>query len=733
RIISSDERAFHLHPAIRDWQKRLIARRAERDEASPEPSMAETLALGEALGRLIDEMAIEGVPLSRLATITPENFDASRFDDYWSLTREFLALAADVWPSELERLGAEDANAARLRIIADEARRLREAGTPHPVIIAGSTGSVRATAELMRVVSRFQNGAVILPGLDQALDHDDPDGAWALIGNEKASLPTRFAHPQASLKRTLDIIGIDRANVIALGVPDDAIAARNRLVSEALRPAETSERWQRTRLDFPTETALSGLTLIEAADEREEARAIAVLMRQTLETPASRAALVTADRGLANRVRHELKRFGIEAEDSAGIHLGESQHGMFVRLFLEVACQHNSAAMLAFLRHPSCGLGLEADELPFLADALEIFIGRQHRFPRTTPWAERARIAFARDPKPRWPCGQIFDAEKQVNLTRFCANLDDIFAPFFTANVASSLHELIEHLAEALEECRKGAQFETDEAARVDQILDDLARLGGEVKLTPRDLREVIGQALRRVILPPSGESRRAQIFGFLEARLIEADRVIIGGLNEGSVPPAVAGDPFLNRAMRLGLGLQPGERRIGQSAHDFSMLAGNPDLVLTRSERVGTSPGTPSRFLKRLEAFAGIELWKKHVREPGRAILAQIRQADDPGLRASIAPPFVVPARPRLPETISITDFEKLRRDPYDIYARKLLRLRALNPLDPEPDGRQRGTLLHRVLERFARERVEADPAMAGQRLRDIAAQEFRVLAHEP
>jgi ATP-dependent helicase/nuclease subunit B len=162
-------------------------------------------------------------------------------------------------------------------------------------------------------------------------------------------------------------------------------------------------------------------------------------------------------------------------------------------------------------------------------------------------------------------------------------------------------------------------------------------------------------------------------------------------------------------------------------------MLAGNRDLVLTRSERVGTSPGTPSRFLKRLEAFAGLETWKEHVSEPGKALLRAIRKADDPGPRANITPPFIVPARPRLPRTMSITDFEKIRRDSYEIYARKLLKLKALNPLDPEPDGRQRGTLLHRILERFARERMEADATIAGQRLRDIAAQEFRVLAHEP
>lgn len=733
RILSREERAFRLHPAIRKWQIELVADRAARGETLPEPSMAETLALADALGRLIDEMAIEGIPLSSLAHVAPEDFDASRFDDYWSSTRDFLALAAEFWPRELEILQAEDVNAARLRVITEEAERLRLNASPHPVIIAGSTGSVRATAELMRAVARLEQGAVILPGLDHTLDQRDPDGTWTMIGKETSSLPTRFAHPQASLKRTLEIMGIDRQDVVALGRADDVIASRNRLVSEALRPAETAGQWQKTRPGFAMERALSGLIVVEAADEREEARSIAVLMRQTLETPDARAALVTADRGLARRVVHELARFGIEAEDSAGTSLAESEQGLFIRLFLEAACNRGSAPTLAFLRHPSSRFGMEAQKLRPLIDALEIFVCRQHRFPPAIPWVDRARTAFARDTQPKWPWGARFEATEQAELIRFCQHLDAMFAPFFPAHAVSTVQDQIATLARCIDECREGSDLDLEEADRIARILDDLSQFGAGTELRPRDLPEIITSALKQAVVPPSGEARRAQIFGFLEARLVQADRIILGGMNEGSVPPAVASDPFLNRAMRLALGLQPGERRIGQIAHDFSMLAGNHDLVLTRSERVGTSPGTPSRFLKRLEAFAGLKLWKEHVRQSGQALLEAIRKADDPGPRASIDAPFIVPARPRLPATISITDVERIRRDPYDIYARKLLRLKALNPLDPEPDGRQRGTLLHKVLERFVRERVAADAETAGQQLRNIATDEFRLLAHEP
>ena len=738
RSISTEERAFLLVPAIAAWQRRLAERQAlERDPAEialPEQGLAGQLALGDALGRLIDEMAIEGEPLARLAHVEPLDYDPSRFDDYWSMTRDFLGLAARQWPDLLEAQQAEDGMTARLaRIAAETARLAREPGS-RPVIVAGSTGSVRATAELMQVVARLERGAVILPGLDRDLDRDWPEGAWAKIGHPESSLPTRFAHPQASLKRSLQIIGIGREEVHELARLDHAGAARNQLFSEALRPAETAHRWQETRRALPLKQALAGLQVVEAADEREEARAIALLMRETLETPGAEVVLVTADRDLARRVTVELGPLGITPADSAGEPLAASPAGVFTRLFLAMARQDDSASLLAFLRHPLCDFGLETAGHSRAIDALEIFVCRTGRFDPALPWAKRVAIALDRQPKASWPGGEAFSIEERHAVARLAAIVDTLRAPFRGSRGPVPLGESLLALRQTLADLVSPGRREEMDWQALGDLLDSMARHGAGLGVSHAELPLLLSQAMARVALPPLPRpGARARILGFLEARLVQADRVILGGLNEGSVPPATPGDPFLNRAMRLALGLQPAERRIGQSAHDIMMLAGHEDLVLTRAQRVGTTPGIPSRFLRRLAAFAGPDDWKAHVMAPGTAFLKALRDLDAPGKPEPIAAPAIIPARPRLPARVSITEFETFRRDPYAIYARRILRLPVLEPLDPPPDARQRGTVLHAILESYARQTVPVDAEAAAELLGRIGLEALRAFAHEP
>src|SRR5690606_20009946 len=100
-----------------------------------------------------------------------------------------------------------------------------------------------------------------------------------------------------------------------------------------------------------------------------------------------------------------------------------------------------------------------------------------------------------------------------------------------------------------------------------------------------------------RVVRPRFGLHPRLFIWGPLEARLQHADRMILGGLNEGTWPGEANIDPWVNRPMRAAMGLEPPERRIGLSAHDFAEGASAEEAVLSRALKVEGAPAVASRW----------------------------------------------------------------------------------------------------------------------------------------
>ena len=154
----------------------------------------------------------------------------------------------------------------------------------------------------------------------------------------------------------------------------------------------------------------------------------------------------------------------------------------------------------------------------------------------------------------------------------------------------------------------------------------------------------------------PPGESRLF-IWGLLEARLMQADLMVLGGLNEGDWPKLPETGPWLSRPMRAQLGLSAPERRIGQAAHDFVQAASGPRVLLTRAGKIDGTPTVAARWLRRIETLCG-----KLPRDEGNRLL-EIWTALDTGpnapqpvARAQYAPP--VSARPA---QLSVTQIETL------------------------------------------------------------------------
>src|SRR5262249_37381950 len=286
--------------------------------------------------------------------LVPENLDR-----YWQLTQQFLKIAREVWPSILAERGVMEAAARRDALIKAEAARLLR-GSAGPVVVAGSTGSMPSTAELIATSAPLPNGAIVLPGPDIGLD----EPSWRLIaggdsGDERPVSPV-IEHPQFAMHALLHRIGIGRDQVEELAPR----SARERYASEALRPAASSERWgELAQSDFPVAAALDALSVIEAANAEEEALAIAIALREAVEESKS-AALIPPDRALARRVLAALARWNLHADDSGGDALAATSAGRFACLAGETPLAGVSPVrLLGLLKHPLTRLRMKPDRL----------------------------------------------------------------------------------------------------------------------------------------------------------------------------------------------------------------------------------------------------------------------------------------------------------------------------------------------------------------------------------
>jgi ATP-dependent helicase/nuclease subunit B len=718
------ERRFLLARLVRSWAEQLQPRAGEPPLVVRHPSAA--LALADDLARLMDDMTTREVPWQRLDTVVPDHLD-----EYWQLTLEFLRIARDWWPAILAERGAIEPAERRDRLIAAEARRLA-AAPDAPVVAAGSTGSMPATARLLATIARLPRGAVVLPGLDTALD----DAAWRLIGGEEAQTsPPVAGHPQFAMHGLLARIGIDRGEVVTLVPP--APHGREVLLSEALRPAASTGEW-RNRLAAANaagrlERAMETLTVIEAANVEEEALAIAVALRETLTSAPKTAALVTPDRALARRVALTLQRWNIAADDSGGDPLAETAAGVFARLVAAAALDRLSpVALLALLKHPLARLGAAPGAHLGAVATLERAILRGPR-PRAGSVGLAHAFATFRSELAKSRAGapsQIHRSEPRAllrdpALDRAGALIDRIgaaLAPLETVALAGAqdFATLAAHHRDAVMAMSLGADgmpaaFAGGDGTALEAAFSDIAENAEPFMVEPGDYVELCGLAIGdRVVRRPGAPDSRIRIYGPLEARLTGVDRVVIGGLVEGVWPPDPRTDPWLNRPMRHALGLDLPERRIGLSAHDFAQLTGAEEVFLTRSAKLAGAPTVASRFLQRLAAVAGDERWRaatnrgERYRQFGRS-LDEPKAAPQPVSRPEPRPPRAV-----RPTRLSVTEIEHWLRDPYTIYARHILKLSQLDCVDEPPGAADRGSAIHAAIGEFTKtyaDRLPDDP----------------------
>lgn len=743
------EAALALPDEIKPLECRLLlaqliltwANSPEVRSAAGAPLIANTpsaaLGLADDLARLMDDMTTRQVSWDKLDTLVPDDLDP-----YWQLSLRFLKIAREVWPAIRAERGAIEAAERRDLLIEAEAKRL--ANSDAPVIAAGSTGSMPATAKLLATIASLPHGAVVLPGLDTHLD----EASWQRIAGDDGDkthdgMPAA-GHAQFALQALLKRMNLTRADVVQLA----PMHGREILISEALRPAVTTEHWQRSRkvdaFNIAADQALDTLALIEAANPEEEALAIAIAIREAVETPNKSVALVTPDRALARRVLAALERWNVAVDDSGGDSLADTSAGRFARLAAEAAIGGlKPVTLLALLKHPLLRLGAGPGAHNTAIAALERALLRG---PRPKPGMQALKDALVhfranRDSMhrsdPRWLIEEREIAAAAALIDRLAAAL----APLETlsernpklADLATQHKAVISALSQDTDDAI--VVFEQHDGDALHEVLDEMiaSPSAQSLSIARGDYPEVFHASIGdRVVRRPEARDVRVHIYGPLEARLQRVDRIILGGLNEATWPPETRSDPWLSRPMRRDLGLDPPERRIGLSAHDFAQALGMHEVILTRAQKLAGAPTVTSRFVQRIAALVGEERWKA-VTERGDVYLTLARALDHPAHVMPAKRPAPKPPIEARPKRLSVTAIEDWLRDPYTIYARHILRLEPLDAVDTPPGARDRGTIIHGAIGDYTRFFAEAPPAEPLEELHRLGEDRFAPLADYP
>ncbi len=692
-----------LPPAIPELRRRLLLARLiarwhdnRRTEGNAPMGAAHAAGMARDLAGFLDGVQTEEGDLSGLGGLVPEEFAA-----HWQHTVEFLEILTTAWPAILEEQGTMDPALRRNRLI-DAVSTAWQASPPaDPIIAAGSTGSIPATARLLKTVAGLPQGAVVLPGLDTGLE----DEAWKGLED---------SHPQAGLARLLHRLEVPHGSVpLWPGAgPEHPQAARVRLLNAALRPAQTTDQWRDLLNDnLVSVEAVRGLSRIDAPTPALEARAIAFIMRETLEEPGKTAALVTPDRDLAGRVRRELRRWKISVDDSAGLPLKDTVPARFMRLAARTAAEGFApVSLLSLLKHPLTRIGATREDHNTRTTLLETCLLRGPRPPRSL----NGLMARAQDPDRALSDGI------RKSLCTFLQAIEDAFIPLTKLaeaetsplNTWAQAHVTVaEELARPERDAGETGQerlWAGDEGNALAGFLADLVAEGSHgdpVSLT--DYPPLFDALIEgTVVRPVIGRHPRLFIWGPMEARLQQADVMILGGLNEGTWPANPGIDPWLSRPMRAELNLALPERRIGLAAHDFAQLAAGPTVFLTRSEKSGGTPQVPSRWLLRLSnllsgAGETLPAGAAALRSSTDYVAWALALDEPDGVRRCDEPKPRPPAEAR-PRRLSVTQIETLIRDPYAIYARHVLELKVLDPIDRPYDQRERGTAVHDAIEAF-------------------------------
>lgn len=654
QTISRDERLFLF--------TRLIMSKPS-DFGLKQISLAQALNLAIDLAKLIDTAINQGLSFDKLQNLVPE-----KYATHWQETLKLLKIITEFWPMILKERDAVDACTLKNSLLFRQAQIWAKNPISQNIVVAGVTASFPAIISLLKSIIGLPNGEIYFSGIDRFANQ----AYWDAVDE---------THPLFETKSLLELLEISPQDVIDVLSP--SLPEREQLISEIMRPASVSDEWRRIYGAFDLDKAINGISVINCRSQRDEALAIALKMREVLNTPEKTAALITYDRNLARRVASELERFEIKIDDSAGLPLSLTSIGIFFRLLAEAAGNMESdIAFITLLKHPFMLVGRSASDFRSMVYSYETAL-RQSLLQNLSD--------------------EISDFVKKIKeiLSQFSSYL---------TNPLVSFREILEKHIALAETCAASDTLVGSSVLWKGDAGKTAAKFFTQLLSSSETLGNINGQDYLPLLCELMGlESVRARygthprlsILGPIEARLHHFDTVILGEVNEGVWPKPAQADMWMSRPMKKDFGFSLPEKAIGILGAGLCGFLAAPQVVITRADRVDGVPMKKSRWLLRFETvLKAMQSDILKITDTGFSSLAN--RLDKPSTYNPIKAPAPCPPLFARPRRLSASGVDLLIQDPYSVFAKYILKLYPLDDLDQEKDQRDYGTLIHAIIEDF-------------------------------
>ena len=623
--------------------------------------------------KLAEELVsvIDEVETAGIPVQALKTIELETMSEYWQATRDVLGQAIDGLSHAMREAGAVTTFANKRDNLVGIARVWQQRGPACDIWLVGTTATRAGTRELARAIHTMKGGHIILTGV---------------VDEVISSIPA--SHPNSTIKSFLNSLGDPTVEMIGEGA-----SSTHRFLSHAMSSTPSG-----SAPAYPEH-----VQILEADNPTQESELIALVMRNVLEHPEQTVALITPDQDLMTRVSNQLQVWDIIPDISLGKPFSTTAVGQLFSLVASWLATPDALTLLSTLKHPLCGNTDRQAHLQAVRHYERSYLrAADHHY----TWAG-LRSEITQDPKLNvWVDTLAAVVLPALEAKPFAdwlgAHLDimDKLSDLPEAADTQALHELCQSLPEALEHLPS---------------------------ITLSEYQRIIIHAISGVsIRDVAGIGSRVKYLGVLEARLHTADVVILAGLNEGTWPQQLDAGPWLNRSMRDAVGLPAIEQRLGLAAHDFCSGFAAQQVFLTRSLQQDGAPTLASRNLRRLQLYA--EETQQSAIVPYRKILALRHKTE---LQQPVLPEPCPPVSAR-PLKLSVTDVERLLKDPYAIYAKHILKLKPLEPIDRELAAVDRGNLIHMILDKYLQSLSHITEAKVEQ-LIELAEPFFKIIWDKP